>query len=582
MSRVNREKVVSMASEPRETLAEWAGGISGLDQLKNTRLADGLIIDSALEVVRDFIAERQLILYGGQAIDFALRAAGAEPIYPDTERPDYDFYSPQHYKDAYELGKRLVRQSFPGVSVINAVHPQTMRVRVNFTFVADISYLPPSVFSRLPKVMYKGLPVVHPDFQRCDMHLDQSNPLKTPGMEEIFSRGKKTAKRLRMFDKAYPVGGAFGDSHPPAKAAPPDGKPEATTGGADVITVPSAYLEKSGEFVAMRALSGHCALAAYRALYLRLKSGPLPDLPDRDPIDLTIRAVDAEDSSHSYEITGGELSSLRHVDVVTASTGAPTEDEKALAGEWRRPFLDLTGEICVVPTPAGPPLRFDTHPHSRPSCTRADLGDGPPLFLVSPAGLLVHLLLEAWEFQWAGDTASAKEYLDLYRSFYEDIDAVQSAVVGKVGPALEQAGPLLSRCPFGYPLGQLAGCVATVRDVNSAKWAFRNLRWPPPTVCGRPMHPEGSQPTVVHFDRMLAKARAAKAKAVQEAKEGDEAQDGEAPDLPLPVFDYDTAPADLWRRDGGEFAPREKPTPHPEPPPVGAVKKAEIAREPKS
>ena len=52
--------------------------------------ADGVMVDRALDIVREFIVERGLILFGGTAIDYALRLKGSK-IYPDEQRPDFDF-----------------------------------------------------------------------------------------------------------------------------------------------------------------------------------------------------------------------------------------------------------------------------------------------------------------------------------------------------------------------------------------------------------------------------------------------------------------------------------------------------------
>ena len=103
------------------------------------RDGDRLFVDRALEIVRKFILERGLMLYGGMAIDCGLKAAGSEGIYPDDARPDYDVRSADSVKDAYDLADILVAEGFERVSAIRAIHAQTMRVRVNFVAVADIS-----------------------------------------------------------------------------------------------------------------------------------------------------------------------------------------------------------------------------------------------------------------------------------------------------------------------------------------------------------------------------------------------------------------------------------------------------------
>jgi hypothetical protein len=160
--------------------------------------------DRALDIVREFIVERKLILYGGLAIDYALRLRGSR-IYPDEERPDFDVYSPRSVEDAYDLADRLYKAGFNNVGAIRAIHAQTMRVKTDFVFVADISHIPADVFASLPYVEYRGIRVLHPDYQRMDLHLAFCFPFRSAPREDVFHRWKKDLRRFNIVDKCYPV-----------------------------------------------------------------------------------------------------------------------------------------------------------------------------------------------------------------------------------------------------------------------------------------------------------------------------------------------------------------------------------------
>jgi hypothetical protein len=187
-------------------IADWAVSASEANTQKITSLrdVDAPMADRALEIVRKFISERGLILYGGQAVDYALQLCG-DSIYPLYQRPDFDFYSPNHVRDAYDLADILSLAGFKQVGAIRAIHLQTMRVKSDFVFVADISYAPPSVFSRLPTLSYSGMRFLHPDFQRMDMHLAFCFPFNDPPREDIFNRASKDLKRLRLLQHHYPI-----------------------------------------------------------------------------------------------------------------------------------------------------------------------------------------------------------------------------------------------------------------------------------------------------------------------------------------------------------------------------------------
>jgi len=159
----------------------------------------------ALDMVRDFIKKKKLILYGGIAIDYALKHAGHVGIYADDAVPDYDFASPNFYNDSNELADILYEAGFKNVSVINAVHITTRRVRVNYEFVADITYYPQNIFDVVPTLQYNGLLFVHPNFQRMDMHIELCYPFDNPPWEVLQHRTRKTIKRFKLINEVYPI-----------------------------------------------------------------------------------------------------------------------------------------------------------------------------------------------------------------------------------------------------------------------------------------------------------------------------------------------------------------------------------------
>ncbi len=179
--------------------------------LKNNVYKD--IINDALEVVKRFIIERKLILVGGMAIDMAMRARGSRLYENDDMLPDYDFLSPDFHNDAYDLALILDKKKFPQVQVINARHMSTMRVRVNFEVVADITYIPKSMFDKLPFIKYRGFKVVHPHYQIIDQHVSLSRPYEGAPQENITGgRWKKDMTRHNIIVSVYPIDNSANNS----------------------------------------------------------------------------------------------------------------------------------------------------------------------------------------------------------------------------------------------------------------------------------------------------------------------------------------------------------------------------------
>ena len=87
------------------------------DSIKNKQYVTdmlGLFKDEGLpnpfDVVRDFIQEKGLKLYGGQALHEHLK--NGKPIYDKYEFPDYDVFSPDAWNHAKELSDRLFNMGF--------------------------------------------------------------------------------------------------------------------------------------------------------------------------------------------------------------------------------------------------------------------------------------------------------------------------------------------------------------------------------------------------------------------------------------------------------------------------------------
>lgn len=162
-------------------------------------------MNRALVLVKKFITDNNLIIYGGTAIDMALRLHG-DKIYPDDLFPDLDFYSKDNVKHSYELADILYKAGFTETRAINAAHMKTMRIDLTHNhFIADISYQPKELFDKIPYLVFDNMRIVHPMFQRIDMHSALSFPYDSSPREVIFARWSKDVKRFNMLDKYYPV-----------------------------------------------------------------------------------------------------------------------------------------------------------------------------------------------------------------------------------------------------------------------------------------------------------------------------------------------------------------------------------------
>jgi len=193
----------------------------------------------AIVLVKQFIRDRGLIIYGGTAIDFCLRLRGAS-IYPDDMLavPDLDFLSPDSIRDAYDLTDLLFAAGYKAARTVTGIHVQTMRVDAGDNhFIADLSYVPPAIFKALPTIIYDGMRVLSPTVQAIDMFSSLSFPYDEAPREVIFARWAKDIKRFNLLYSTYrdafaPTPSTEGPSAPaPAPATPARKKPKSSRSG---------------------------------------------------------------------------------------------------------------------------------------------------------------------------------------------------------------------------------------------------------------------------------------------------------------------------------------------------------------
>jgi hypothetical protein len=185
---------------------------------ENKKLYENVIIEhnprlpqmkSAVGVVKEFIRNRGLIIYGGTAIDYALRLKG-DFIYPDESLtvPDLDFYSPTHIEDTYDLVEILFKLNYKDVNAHRALYMLAMRIDIGGNnIVADLGYLPPDVFNHIPTLDYEGMKIMHPHYQMIDIHSSLSFPYDEAASmrESLFNRWKKDVVRYNKMLAHYPI-----------------------------------------------------------------------------------------------------------------------------------------------------------------------------------------------------------------------------------------------------------------------------------------------------------------------------------------------------------------------------------------
>ena len=163
------------------------------------------ILDRAIKITETYVSDNKLILTGGQSIDLALRAHG-KSIYTDDQFPDFDIVSDHNLQHAHQLAKLLCEDSLPNVSVINAFHITTVRVRTKRDVLLDSTYVPPKCYEKIPFLDVGHLRIIHPHYQFIDQRLSLATPLLDSGISlNVFNRLKKDVERNTLLRTYYPI-----------------------------------------------------------------------------------------------------------------------------------------------------------------------------------------------------------------------------------------------------------------------------------------------------------------------------------------------------------------------------------------
>jgi hypothetical protein len=183
----------------KKILQELSAVVTEAAALRDQQQLENPDMRKALTLVEGFLRKKHRLCYGGMAINAHLMKS--HKFYDFSKvLPDYDFFSPEPEKDVDELMAVLESNGLSEVSSRLGIHEGTFKVFVNFTSVADITFLPPWLFSLLSRrrLVDDGISYVDADFLRMNMYLELSRP------RGEVERWDKVYKRLVLLNLNKP------------------------------------------------------------------------------------------------------------------------------------------------------------------------------------------------------------------------------------------------------------------------------------------------------------------------------------------------------------------------------------------
>lgn len=155
-------------------------------------------IEKLLNIVRSFIKDKQLVIYGGTALNALMPKQDAFYDYK-MEIPDYDFFSSDAQQDAMELADRFYAAGYKDAQARSGVHPGTYKVSANFTQLADITQMDQKVLEQMDIVRQPdGLLYAGPIYLRIDLYKQLSEQNQTLRWPKIWYR-------MQLLNRNYPL-----------------------------------------------------------------------------------------------------------------------------------------------------------------------------------------------------------------------------------------------------------------------------------------------------------------------------------------------------------------------------------------
>ena len=155
-------------------------------KMKKTNYID----EKLIKIVENFIIEKELVCYGGIAINSIL-PKNLQFYDNDIDIPDYDFFSKNALEDAKELSDIFIKQGYDDVEAKSAFFHGTYKVFVNFIPIADITHISDDLFDKIKKNSFirQKIRYCDPNFLRMSLYQELSRPLgDTSRWEKVYNR----------------------------------------------------------------------------------------------------------------------------------------------------------------------------------------------------------------------------------------------------------------------------------------------------------------------------------------------------------------------------------------------------------
>lgn len=161
-------------------------------------------LENALNTVKEYIIDNDLMVVGGMAIDLALRVKDDNLYDENFQIPDYDIIDPDNVLHANNIGTILCNNKLTNIAVIPALHKTTVRVQMSGYTLFDATFTPEYIYNKIPYLHYKNIKFIDPIYQKIDQFMSLSFLFDLTGAQyNIQHRLVKDIKRKELLNTYY-------------------------------------------------------------------------------------------------------------------------------------------------------------------------------------------------------------------------------------------------------------------------------------------------------------------------------------------------------------------------------------------
>jgi hypothetical protein len=153
------------------------------------------------DIILEYVKKHKRKLYGGFALHLLVSSKDkSDALYNESNMGDFDIYSPEPISDVCKICDLLYKNGFKHISGFEAQHTETYTIKVDGTLFCDVSYVPPTIYNRIPFIDIDGYTVSHPNWLSIDYLRMLIDPLISYWR---FDADLKGLRRFLLLQKHY-------------------------------------------------------------------------------------------------------------------------------------------------------------------------------------------------------------------------------------------------------------------------------------------------------------------------------------------------------------------------------------------